>query len=113
MASERNFPTFTQGGGLAAVPQNIQDALRRLLCPVCVARRFVFNSLQVRSRTKTLPYDPHLLYQLGGLVFEELALQSSPLIRSAFCLMKIDHTSGLTRLYIRVTTGYKSSTELV
>ena len=108
MASERNFPTFTQGEGLAAVPQNIQDALRRLLCPVCVARRFVFNSLQVRSRTKTLAQ-----YQLGGLVFEELALQSSPLIRSAFCLMKIDHTSGLTRLYIRVTTGYKSSTELV
>lgn len=47
VAEERNFPTFTQGGSFADVPQNIQDALRRLLCPVCVARRFVFNTLSV------------------------------------------------------------------
>ena len=49
LPSERNFPTFTQGGSFADVPQNIQDALRRLLCPICVARRFVFNSLSVSA----------------------------------------------------------------
>ena len=48
VASERNFPTFTQGGSFADVPQNIQDSLRRLLCPLCVARRFAFNTLSVR-----------------------------------------------------------------
>ena len=47
LPSERNFPTFTQGGSFADVPQNIQDSLRRLLCPLCVARRFVFNTLSV------------------------------------------------------------------
>ena len=51
VASERNFPTFTQGGSFSDVPQNIQDSLRRLLCPLCVARRFAFNTLSVRHIT--------------------------------------------------------------
>ena len=36
-----------------------------------------------------------------------IGVQSSPLVRSAFCPMKIDHSSGLT-LY-PVTNHYKSS----
>ncbi len=47
-AVEKNFPTLTQGGTLTA-------ALRRLLCPICVARRFAFNSLTVIDPFYSIP----------------------------------------------------------
>jgi hypothetical protein len=43
---ERNFPTLTQ--------TDLRKAIRTLLCPICVARRFVFNSLTVRLKIKGL-----------------------------------------------------------